>query len=198
MGHHGHIHVVERSQPDELRLARQELQRAVPPQLVPVPDLDILLGRHDHEGDAPRKLLHDTGRHEAHRNRHQRADLAVVAAGVGRPRLRVGVRMSGHDERVQFRHHGDRGTGPPGIENGLQAGHRDAVLERDGQPPERLGDPRRRLHLPEPGLGRVQYLLGQRHSLVPAAVYLGAGRALKLFRCHHAPLLSSIIEPRRF
>mgnify|MGYP003707750689 CR=1 FL=1 len=61
MDHHRHVHVVQGTSLNELRLASQKLDPALPPQLIPVLDIDVLLGWDGYERDPPRQVLDDAG-----------------------------------------------------------------------------------------------------------------------------------------
>src|SRR5207247_1433984 len=57
MDHHGHVHVVEVTEPQQLRLASQELELARPRLLDTPRDVAVLLGRDREEDDTPGEML---------------------------------------------------------------------------------------------------------------------------------------------
>ena len=189
VGHHGHVNVVQLAQPDELGLAAQELNAARPAQLVPVLDLDVLLGGHGEQGDAARQGLHDPRGLQAHGRRDHRADLAVVAAGVGRARGRVGVGVAGHDQGVELAHDGHGGASPPGVQHRSGTSQRDAPLDRNAQRGQLVGDDPCRALLPESGLRVIEDVLRYPHGLTAPAVDLRAGEGLQLISGHCLLLL---------
>ena len=94
--------IVELAEADELRLTAKELDRALTAQAVAVLDLDVLLGRHRHEHQSPTELIQDASLVQGPRGPQHHADLGMVATGMGRARLRVGVGVVVHDEGVQL------------------------------------------------------------------------------------------------
>ena len=133
------IHVVQGPGTDELGFASEELNPALPSQLVAVLYLDVLLSRDRHQGDAPGEVLQDSRRHEARRDPQHHADLAVVAAGVGRVGIGVRVGMADNLEGVQLAHDGYGRAGGAPVQHPLQTGDGDAALVGDAHPLEPLG-----------------------------------------------------------
>ena len=108
MDHHGHLHAIERAEPYELLLAREELNPPFPPEIQPILHIHELLGGHGHQFDVAAEGAPDFGHHEAGSNSDHDADLGVVAAGVGRPGHWVGGQVAGQGQSVELAKNGDR------------------------------------------------------------------------------------------
>ena len=178
VGHHGDVHVVQGPGTDELGLASEKLNPALPSQVVAILYLDVLLGGHGHQGDAPGEVLQDSRGHEARRDPQHHADLAVVAAGVGRVGIGVRMGMADNLEGVQLAHDGYGGAGGAPVQHPLQTGDGDAALVRDAHVPKSLGHQPGGLLLAEARLRVGEDRLGGPDKLVAAPVYLGLNGSL--------------------
>ena len=107
--HHGQVHVVKVSQPQELGLAFQEFELPQPRLVDPPLDIAVLLGGDGEEDDAPGQGPHRLRLDEPHGRSEQAGDLRVVAAGVGRARCRIGEGMVAHDQPVELTQEPQRG-----------------------------------------------------------------------------------------
>ena len=84
----------------------------------------------------------------------------MVAAGVGRAGLRVGMSMFENTERVQLANDPDGRARESSPEVTLDAGEGDATFVLDAELVQLVADELRGLHLVEPRLGVVQYVPG--------------------------------------
>ena len=179
MHHHRHVDVVERPQPDELLLAGEQVDPALPTQLQPLLDVDELLGGQGHQDDSAVERGRHLRRHQAHGRAEHRRGLAVVAARVGRGSLRVGVRVAGHAQAVHLADYRDAGAGTASRQTALDARDRDARLVLDAKLGHAAGDEARCLDLPEPGLRVAEDGLGDVDEPLPPHVDGGDGGGLQ-------------------
>ena len=102
MDHHRHVDVVEMALGDEFGLAEQEFDLAplAPPQ--PLLDIDEFLGRDREEHDLAGEVLGRARRRQPHRDAEHAGDLGVVAAAMRRAGMRVGERVLGGAQAVEF------------------------------------------------------------------------------------------------
>ena len=112
-------------------------------------------------------------------------NLAVVAAGVGRAGVGVGVGMAEHDERVQFAHDADGRAGAAALQYALEPGYADAVLVGYVHGLEVFGHQLGRLELAEAGFRVVEYGLGDADEFIAAPVDFGLRPGLEFVRGRH-------------
>jgi hypothetical protein len=127
--HHGEIHVVEVAQAQEFGLTPKKFQRALARLSHPPLDVAVFLRGHREEDHAAGQVLGGLGVHEAHGRAQHPRHLGVVATGVGRSGLGVGLRMAGDHQTVQLSEHGERRAfaGAPG-QIGAHAGEGESAL----------------------------------------------------------------------
>jgi len=184
MCEHRHADVVKGTQPHKFGLAPQELDLALFLERQPVFNFDVLLGWHGHQGDIAVQLGHDPAFYQPIGNAEQVGNLSVVPARMGCPRLRIGVRMIGHDDRVQFAHVGD-GEGPlPARESPLDPGDGQSAFVIDPQPRKVVANDSggAELFVAEFGMGADVFSGG--YDDVAAGVDGAAHTLLELFALH--------------
>ena len=153
-------------QPHKLGLSTQELYLPLASELVPVLDLDILLGRHRDQRDPPPQVFQHTGGLETHRYPQHVGDLGVVAAGVSGPGVGVLVGMAEDLQRVQLPHHRHGRPRAPPVQRALDTGQGDTVLIGDTKGLELLGDESGGLLFAVAGLRVIQNGLSHAYELV--------------------------------
>ena len=120
----------------------------------------------------------------------------MVAAGVGRARRCVGVRVAGYDQGVELAHHRHRGARPAGVQHGPGARQRDVPLDGNAQRRQLVGDDTTRALLPVPGLRVNEDVLGNPHGLFAPAVDLRTSKSLELIDGQFsAPVIRRTILP---
>src|SRR5439155_905422 len=165
--------------PQELGLAAEALALPLPRLAHPPFDVAVFLRRNGEEGDAPGEPIERPAVEEPHRRSQHRRDLGVVAAGVRRAGLGIGLGMPRHDQRVQLPE--DRECRPgarPPLGVGADARQRESGARRQAQLPERFLDQPRRLDFLEAELGVAPDLLTEPDDL----------RAAPVDRLPHLPL----------
>ena len=125
--HHGNVDVVERAQPHHLGLAAQKLELALFAEREALLELDVLLGRHGHQGHPSGQIGRDLAQCQA--SAEHRRDLRVVAAGVDRPGALVTLRVLPAQSESSSPSTATVGPGCAAVSNlGASAGQGDAVL----------------------------------------------------------------------
>ena len=110
------LHVAEA---DELLLATEELELLLLPEVVPVVDLEVLLGGDGEEGDVAVEFAHDVV--EAEASAEHRRHLGVVTAAVGCAGDGVALGVVGDADRVELTDDADDGPLPLLLEVRLRA-----------------------------------------------------------------------------
>ena len=183
--HHGEVHVVEVAEADQLGLAAEQLER---PGLAlgPAPlEVAALLGGHREERHPSREMGEGAGVVEPHGGAEKSRHLGVVAAGVGRARVRIGLRVPGHDQRVELADQGERRARARLTRHvGAHAGERQSRAGREAEAAEAVLHQLRRLGLLEAELGVAADLLADADDLVGPPVDRRRDPALQLGSRH--------------
>ena len=150
--HHRQVHVVEMAEPNELRLAGEELDLVARLALHALVDVDHLFGRNREEHQRTAELRQHHGGQEPHGGAHHPGHLRVVAAGVGRAGAGIGMGVVRHPERVQLAQNGQGGAGTAAVLTALDAGDGQTLLRIEPELPEPRGHELRGPDLVEPRL----------------------------------------------
>lgn len=108
------IDIVERSDTDELRFSAEASDLPLGNQTALELDLAVLLRRHRKERDRSIERRGDLGIGERQGGPHHTGKLGVVAAGMGRLRLGIGMGVFGDAQSVKLADERDRGPGRSG------------------------------------------------------------------------------------
>ena len=169
MDHHRHVDVVEMAFGDQFGLAEEELDLALLAAAEALLDIDELLGRHREEHQFPGEVLGCARRREAHRDAEHAGDLGVVAAAVRGAGMRVGERVVGGAQAVEFADEGEARPGRVAADAALDPGQREAGSGAEAEGGH-AGDERRGLGLVEPGLGVMEDGFAEFDDLVAVAL----------------------------
>src|SRR5262249_41254966 len=163
--------VVEVAEPDQLRLAAEELDLSRPRLREPPLEVAAFLRGDREERDAARQMLGGAGVDQRHRRAQHPRDLRLVPARVHRAGRRIRFRVPGNGERVELPDQRERGavTGTP-AHVGTDAREREPRPRLEIERAERLLDQSRRLHFLEAELGMAADLLADPDDLLGAAV----------------------------
>ncbi len=145
--HHRHIDIIERPEPDKFLLAGHETQFAVLVHLPAVLHVNKFLCRQGHQSHVAGQRLVPFEHFETDRRPEHHADLAVVATGVCRPGVRIGMRVTGHAKRIQFADDGNGRARLTASNITLHTGQRDAGFVRDIEFTQLLAHVTRSVHL---------------------------------------------------
>ncbi|OQA81585.1 MAG: hypothetical protein BWY31_03728 [Lentisphaerae bacterium ADurb.Bin242] len=135
MGHERHVHVVEDAEPDEFGFSAEIFDF-----FQMVSDPALFRGTRD-EGEAAGQVFPDFRERQRHGGAGQRRDLHVMPAGVGGMGLRIGLRVLGHKEGVEFTENGDGRSRLAGLEVGADAGPGQLAPDGEIQGGENVFDP---------------------------------------------------------
>lgn len=175
---HRHVHIVEGTPGEQVGLADQVRQLPGPYPLAPPVQLDALLGRHGEERHVSVQVLPYGG--QADRRADHRRHLGVVAAGVRRTGLRVGERVPGQHQGVEFAEYGHcRPLGTP-RHACLYPGEGEPALEGEVELREPPGHRRGGPVLAEAGLRVALKVLAQLQQALPAVFDRRTGPLLEL------------------
>jgi hypothetical protein len=168
--HHGEIHVVEVAEPQQLRLAAEELEPALARLLDAPLHVAVLLSGHGEEDHSPGEVSQGLGIEEAHGGTEQPRHLGIVAAGMSGAALRVRHRMPGHHEPVQLAEQREGGPFLGAARLRADAGDGETGLGRQAEPSQGFLHQTRRLELLEAELRVAPDGLAQPDDRVGAAV----------------------------
>ena len=190
--HHRQVDVVELAKPDHLRFAAEKFNLALLPQPVPVFDFDVFLGGDSHEHQAAAEGGEHVRLHQGHGGPQHHGYLAMVPAGVGRSRLRVGMGVLVHDQRVQLSQDGQGGACRASNQVGADPGDGQPRPERNAHLGEGPGHQVCSLGLAEPRLRVFQDGLGQADDFVGPVIDFLEDPPLQVFfgrrgRSHETP-----------
>ena len=183
--HHRQMHVIEFSEPDEFRLAAEELNLAVAPQPVPVLNLDVFLGRRCHCYDAPAQMRQHVIPHQGHGCAQHQGNLAVMPAGVGRAGCRVGVGMFVDNQAVQLPDDGHCRALAAAQDFPPHSGHCQPGTERHAHCGELFPYQSGSFEFAKPGLRVGQNLLRNADQLVGPPVNFGKRPVLQISGRRH-------------
>ncbi len=122
---------------------------------------------------------------ETHRCAEHHADLTVVSTSVRRPRVRIGVRMPGHAERIQLADHRHGRAGLPSANIALHAGQSDTGFVRNIEFVKFFTDIARGVHFHESGFRIVEDRLGNIDQPFTAGIDGGSGLSLEFINRWH-------------
>ena len=179
MNHNRHIHIVKMPVCDQFGLATQKAQFSLFDQIQPVFDLHKFLCGHGKKHDPAREIACHAGIDHAHHRAHQPRDLRVVPTRMRRARLRIGLGMIGHQERIEFADQRDRRAWRAALQNALHARNRQLGLAQHAKFIHRLRHQLGGFKFLKPQFGICHNALANATNLIAPPIYRLANALLE-------------------